>query len=71
VLAEDFGARLRSFRLLPYWLPTPRNLRSRRAVARLDRVAHRIIAERVAGHEDRGDLPSMLVHARMPTTARG
>jgi cytochrome P450 len=64
VLAEDFGARLRSFRLLPYWLPTPRNLRSRRAVARLDRVVHRIIAERVAGHEDRGDLLSMLVHAQ-------
>jgi cytochrome P450 len=64
LLAEDFGARLRSFRLLPYWLPTPRNLRSRRAVARLDRVVHRIIAERVAGHEDRGDLLSMLVHAQ-------
>jgi cytochrome P450 len=64
VLAEDFGVRLRSFRLLPYWVPTPRNLRSRRAVARLDRVVHRIIAERVAGHEDRGDLLSMLVHAQ-------
>jgi cytochrome P450 len=64
VLAEDFGRRLRSFRLLPYWLPTPRNLRSRRAVARLDRLVHRIIAERVAGREDRGDLLSMLVHAQ-------
>jgi cytochrome P450 len=64
VLAEDFGARLRSFRLLPYWFPTPRNLRSRRAVGRLDRVVDRIIAERVASGEDRGDLLSMLVQAQ-------
>jgi cytochrome P450 len=64
VLAEDFGARLQSFRVLPYWLPTPRNLRSRRAVRRLDALVHRIIAERRASGEDRGDLLSMLVHAQ-------
>jgi len=64
VLAEDFGARLQSFRLLPYWVPTPRNLRSRRAIRRLDGLIHRIIAERRAGAEDRGDLLSMLLHAQ-------
>ena len=64
VLAEDFGARLKSFRLIPYWLPTPRNIRSRRAVRRLDAVVHRIIAERQRSQEDRGDLLSMLVHAQ-------
>ena len=64
VLAEDFGARLKSFRLIPYWLPTPRNLRSRRAVRRLDAVVHRIIAARQQSEEDRGDLLSMLVQAR-------
>jgi cytochrome P450 len=64
VLAEDFGARLSSFRLMPYWLPTPRNLRSRRAVRRLDQTIHRIIAERRASAEDRGDLLSMLLHAQ-------
>jgi cytochrome P450 len=64
VLAEDFGARLKSFRLIPYWLPTPRNLRSQRAVRRLDAVVHRIIAERQQTQEDRGDLLSMLVAAR-------
>ena len=64
VLAEDFGARLASFRLMPYWLPTPRNLRSRRAVRRLDQIIHRIIAERRASGEDRGDLLSMLLHAQ-------
>jgi cytochrome P450 len=64
VLAEDFGVRLGRARLLPYWLPIPRNIRSRRAVARLDRVVHRLIAERRAGGEDRGDLLSMLVQAQ-------
>lgn len=64
VLAEDFGARLSSFRLIPYWLPTPRNLRSRRAIRRLDGLVHRMIAERRASGEDRGDLLSMLLHAQ-------
>jgi cytochrome P450 len=64
VLAEDFGARLSSFRLMPYWLPTPRNLRSWRAVRRLDQTIHRIIAQRRASAEDRGDLLSMLLHAQ-------
>ncbi len=64
VLAEDFGARLSSFRLVPNWLPTPRNLRSRRAIRRLDAIVHRIIAERRSSPEDRGDLLSMLVHAQ-------
>jgi cytochrome P450 len=64
VIAEDFGARLQSFRLIPYWLPTPRNLRSRRAIRRLDGLIHRIIAERRASAEDRGDLLSMLLHAQ-------
>jgi len=64
VLAEDFGARLRSFRVVPLWFPTPRNLRSRRAVRRLDGVVDRIIADRIASHADRGDLLSMLVQAQ-------
>jgi cytochrome P450 len=64
VLAEDFGARLRSLRLIPYWVPTPRNLRARRAIRRLDGLIHRIIAERRASAEDRGDLLSMLLHAQ-------
>jgi cytochrome P450 len=64
VLAEDFGARLRTLTLIPYWVPTPRNLRSRRAIRRLDDLIHRIIAERRAREEDRGDLLSMLLQAR-------
>ena len=64
VLAEDFGARLRTLTLMPYWVPTPRNLRSRRAIRRLDALVHRIIAERRASEENRGDLLSMLLQAR-------
>jgi cytochrome P450 len=64
VLAEDFGARLASLRLIPYWLPTPRNVKSRRAIRRLDGLIHRIIAQRRASLEDRGDLLSMLLHAQ-------
>ena len=64
VLAEDLGARLRSLRLLPHWVPTPANLRSGRAIRRLDQVVYRIIAARRSGGEDRGDLLSILLHAQ-------
>jgi cytochrome P450 len=64
VVMQDFGVRLQSFQLIPYWVPTPRNLRSRRAVRRLDELIHRIIAERRASAEDRGDLLSLLLHAQ-------
>jgi cytochrome P450 len=64
IMAEDFGARLTSLRLIPYWVPTPRNVRAWRAIRRLDGLIRRIIAKRRAGGEDRGDLLSMLLHAR-------
>jgi cytochrome P450 len=46
------------------WLPTPGNLRLRRMVQRLDAIIYRIIEERKATAEDRGDLLSMLLAAR-------
>jgi cytochrome P450 len=64
VLAEDFGVRLRSFRLLPQWVPTSANRKSARAIRDLDRLVFRIIAARRAGGEDRGDLLSILLHAQ-------
>ena len=66
VLAEDFGARLASLslRLLPAWVPTPGNLKARRAIRRLDAIVDRIIASRHASGEDRGDLLSMLMNAQ-------
>ncbi len=63
VLAEDFGARLARLRLIPDWVPTPRNIRSARAIRRLDAMVNRIIAARRATVEDRGDLLSMLLQA--------
>ena len=45
-------------------LPLPANARFARAVALLDRIVYRIIAERRASGEDRGDLLSMLLVAR-------
>ena len=64
VVMRDFGDRLQSLWVLPYWLPTPRNLKSRRAVRHLDALVHRIIEERRASSQDRGDLLSMLVDAQ-------
>jgi cytochrome P450 len=64
VLAEHFGARLRSFRLLPHWAPTPANLRSAQAIRRLDQVIYRMIAARRSSGEDRGDLLSIFLHAQ-------
>ena len=45
-------------------LPLPSNERFRRAVAALDRIVYRVIAERRADGRDRGDLLSMLLVAQ-------
>jgi len=49
---------------LPTWLPTPTNLRFRRAVRSLETILSRVVAEQRASDVDRGDLLSMLLHAR-------
>ena len=65
VLMQDFGARLGSLlQLLPSWLPTPANVRARRAIRRLNQVVYRMIAARRQSAEDRGDLLSILLHAQ-------
>ena len=64
ILMHDFGVRLQSFRVVPHWIPTPGNLRSRRAIRRLDQLILKIIEARRASGEDRGDLLSILVHAQ-------
>jgi cytochrome P450 len=53
-------------RLVPWppWVPTPTTLRLRRAVRRLDAIIYRLIAERRRAGGDRGDLLSLLLHAR-------
>lgn len=64
VVLERFVAHLRSVIPVPESLPTPRNLRLRRAVRRLDRIIYGYVAERRTNGEDRDDLLSMLLHAR-------
>lgn len=49
---------------LPPMIPSPKNLRYKRAVARLDDIVYRIIRERRAEGADRGDVLSMLLDAR-------
>jgi cytochrome P450 len=50
--------------LLPDAIPTPANLRLRRALHRLDSVIYRVIDERRATRADHGDLLSMLLQAQ-------
>jgi cytochrome P450 len=65
IVMEYFGKRFGSLlALLPLWLPTPANLRLRRAVRRLDEVVYRMIADRRRSQEDRGDLLSILLEAQ-------
>lgn len=49
---------------VPPFVPTPTNLRNRRAVAKLDAIVYRIIKERRDQGGDRGDLLSMLLETR-------
>ena len=50
--------------LPPDWLPTPANLRFKKARATLDRIVLGVVADRRRTGEDPGDLLSMLMHAK-------
>ncbi len=56
-LAADFGKSI----LIPLWVPTPRNLRARLGIRRLEKIIYRIIAQKRAENRDTGDLLSMLL----------
>jgi cytochrome P450 len=49
---------------LPPWVPTPSNIRFKRALATIDELVQRIIAERRASGLDQGDLLGLLMAAR-------
>ncbi len=61
---KAFTTRVSQILKFPTWVPTPLNVRTRRAIARLDAIIFRIIAARRTSSEDRGDLLSMLLKAR-------
>ncbi len=60
---DSFNSRLFSVLRLPESVPTPANLRARRAVKRLDAILYGIIGQRRADGKT-ADLLSMLLHAR-------
>ena len=59
-IAANFGRTV----LVPLWVPTPRNLRAKLGVKRLEKVIYRIIAERRASGHDAGDLLSTLLQVQ-------
>src|SRR5271163_2408063 len=63
-LLLEVGADFRRAIFIPEWLPTPTNLRVRRAVRQIENILYRIIAERRASGHDSGDLLSMLLAAQ-------
>ena len=64
VLQLNFTNRFQGLLPLPLWLPTPGNLRLRRAVRRLDGIIYGFIRDRRRQPEDKGDLLSLLLQAR-------
>jgi cytochrome P450 len=69
LLVPTFMRRVNRVLPVPDWVPTPDNLRMRRAVRGLEAVIFRIIRERRASGGDTGDLLSMLLR-RTRTAAR-
>jgi cytochrome P450 len=64
VSQQHFIRRFNSLVPIPVSIPTPGNLRLRRAVRQLDVVIYEFIRQRRAGGAEKGDLLSMLLHAR-------
>src|SRR5262249_6820940 len=64
VVQEVFNEQLASLFAPPAWLPTPGNLRLRRAVRRLEAFLENLVRQRRAGGPDRGDLFGRLLQAR-------
>jgi cytochrome P450 len=64
VLQNTFLARCNTLVPVPPWLPTPGNIRRRRAMRRLDEILYGFIRRRRAQPSDRGDLLSLLLAAR-------
>ena len=68
---EHFNHRFRHLLSVPESVPTPRNRRFHTAIATVDRVSYRLIAEHRQAGTDSGDLLSMLIAARDEETGEG
>ncbi len=71
VLQDNFLHRFNSLMPPPLWLPTPGNLRIKRAVRRLDDIIYGFIRQRRAERSDKGDLLSLLLNARDESDGTG
>ncbi len=70
-ISRRFTGRGGVFFQVPEKIPTPGNLRMRRAIRRLDALIYGIIRDRRASGEDAGDLLSMLLAVRDEETGEG
>ncbi len=70
-ISRRFTGRGGVFFQVPEKVPTPGNLRMRRAIRRLDALIYGIIRDRRASGEDAGDLLSMLLAVRDEETGEG
>jgi cytochrome P450 len=64
IVMENFSARRESMFPLPTSIPTPANLRLRRAIRRFDEIVYGFIDQRRESAQDHGDLLSMLLQVR-------
>jgi cytochrome P450 len=60
----ELNSDFRRLMLVPGWMPTLTNIRAELAIRRLDKIIYKIIKQRRASGEDRGDLLSMLLQAQ-------
>jgi cytochrome P450 len=67
----DFLARFGAAVPLPYWVPTPRNLRLRYTIGRLDRILQGLIEQRRAAGAAGADFLSLLMNARDEEDGQG
>jgi cytochrome P450 len=64
VTREEFVRRLARPIQIPIWIPTPGNLKMRRAAKELDAIIYGFIQQRRTSGEEHDDLLSRLLHAR-------
>ena len=68
---ENFARWIHYITMLPAWAPTPTVPGLTRAIRDLDSIVHKLIAERRASGEDRGDLLSMLLRVQDEENGEG
>ncbi len=71
VVLDHIVGRARTFGIVPQWLPTPGNLRYRRALQTLEGAVNATITSRRRDSGDASDLLAMLMSARDPDTGEG